>query len=743
MVTGGGGSNDTVGPTPAAKRRRRKDLQRQLDEDDSSELSDESDEDDEPATAARQLKFTKMPSRQRSGSSPLQEARLKPDGPAVMVTSPSRPAGDGPLRQDSTSTIRGRPRRDTTTSSDLSSENEVDGNLFRKRTIRGQRSATAERLQELRIQEEEQEGIDPDQGEDIAGEDSDDSDLASEFSGTADSTSILGAIGDDMTSPLEPRLPQFPSNSGTPGRSLGRSPKKQKSQPTIPQALPPPRPISIIQPTSLLSMQLKVKNTSPKSPFERFATLSGKGDPNPLCIKLYIPHSESQMFELLVRRSGDGSNPVVVADAIGLALYQYGQEKFDPPIDDSKMNVNCWNFRMVEDEEVEYDFPPITRSKPLNDFTSNNNRPQRGRSREKPWDEFALVPATDRELQDNEKQTPKYSEEAKAAQEASQADSAPASIPIKPQHPAPSSTPAPRNPIMGPAFTTTTSSRRQLENLADAPAGPQTHAVPRSGPSKKIVVRYDDENLVQRTITLEATTDTYIAEVFNQACRKLNVDRGLYILRVAGSSTIAPTDRTIEALGDRNDLVLTRRRFIGTLANGVGSPASGSPNAPLVIAAGGGGAIKKSGGKAPKQVIIGPSHLNPMVRRDDALLSVTASNKRYQVLRKQPMSFASSSSRVIALDSEYMHIMPDNQPAGAGGPGHAPVAGAGSSKTTTIHYSSIVHCKTYRKHPRHFKVIVFREKESKVYEFEEVVRGEAPEIVREIKKGMERFQERV
>lgn len=44
MVTGGGASNDTVGPTLNARRRRRKE---QLEEDDSSDLSDESDDDAE------------------------------------------------------------------------------------------------------------------------------------------------------------------------------------------------------------------------------------------------------------------------------------------------------------------------------------------------------------------------------------------------------------------------------------------------------------------------------------------------------------------------------------------------------------------------------------------------------------------------------------------------------------------------------------------------------------------------
>ena len=44
MVTGAGGSGDTVGPTLTAKKKRRKE---QLQEEDSSDLSDESDDDGE------------------------------------------------------------------------------------------------------------------------------------------------------------------------------------------------------------------------------------------------------------------------------------------------------------------------------------------------------------------------------------------------------------------------------------------------------------------------------------------------------------------------------------------------------------------------------------------------------------------------------------------------------------------------------------------------------------------------
>lgn len=106
------------------------------------------------------------------------------------------------------------------------------------------------------------------------------------------------------------------------------------------------------------------------------------------------------------------------------------------------------------------------------------------------------------------------------------------------------------------------------------------------------------------------------------------------------------------------------------------------------------------------------------------------------------MSFASSTSRILALDSEYMHIMPGE--AGT----HPPKTAVGglfddrvASKTTTVHFSSIVGSKVSKKHPKMFRVLVFRERETKRYDFEAQSGEEAGRIVREIKRGVERFQE--
>ena len=139
MVTGHQGSEDTIGAGGLAnERKRRRTRKEQLEEDDSSDLSDDSEE--EEKSAAHGIKFSKMPVRGRSKSSPEDalKAELEKDGPALMGTSPSRPPENvvQGLRRGSmgqVEAVKQRARRDTTTSSDMSSENELDPQIFNRK----------------------------------------------------------------------------------------------------------------------------------------------------------------------------------------------------------------------------------------------------------------------------------------------------------------------------------------------------------------------------------------------------------------------------------------------------------------------------------------------------------------------------------------------------------------------------------------------------------------------------------
>lgn len=739
MVTGGGGSNDTVGPTLNAKRRRRKE---QLEEDDSSDLSDESDEEDE-SRPANQIKFQKMPVRTRAGSSPIRGSALRSGlneaadgGPSVMVTSPSRPP-ESRLRRGSSDGVQsvtsGRPRRDTITSSEMSSENEMDSLTFHKRRVNHRKAAKANHLLSQRISEDENEPLEAlDEGNES------DSSLSSEFSGTADSGSFIGEGNDPLDSSPPNDLPNM--TALTPFAS--NSPKKPKAQltPTL-QALPPPRPISFIPPVSALTQALQAKEQKPTNPLQRFAAwnAASEANSNPIYIKLYCPFSSkpSKPIELLIRKTSDNGQIVTVAEVIGYALWRYQEEKLEPPLPPGKINVNCWVLRMYDDGEIDDEFPPLTRNRPLMDFASNNSRGMRPRAREKPWDEFGLVQASEREMAENEKITPEFSREAAAAAAASQkSDDTPVAKPPPPK-PIPSRAKSFRNPITGPSFAPT-ATRKDTSALADAPTISNVQSASRTGAPKTITVHYTDEHFNNKRIPIPCTTDTYIAEVFDQVCRDLRLDKGLYVLKVSASTTVAPPDRTVEALGTRVDLDLVRRRFVGDGVFGLaGSPGSSSPNAPLTIATG--GAPKKTKkGERTAAAVSGQGLIHPLAKHSDSnaalTLTQTSYYKRWPVTRKQPMSFASSTSRTLAVDNEYLHIMP-------GETGTSKQIFDQPAKTTTVHFSSVVGSKVSKKHPKMFRVVVFKEKETKRYDFEAQSGQDAINIVKEIKRGVDRFHE--
>ncbi|KAL9104327.1 MAG: hypothetical protein Q9163_000718 [Psora crenata] len=733
MVTGRG-SAETVGPGPNVRRRRRRE---QPDEDDSSDLSDDSDDDIESSRrAAQQIKFAKMPVRSRSGSSPIRSPSSR-DGVEVNIISPSRRSNEGRLRSGSLSgveAVKQRARRDTTTSSEFSSENEVDSALFRRRQINHTKAAKAGALLTQKHEEDERtqqlRKLTATIQEDSEGDDR--TDLSSEFGETADAESLLadivGASLDEMPPPLNFDRSESP-----------KKPTRTTAPPTL-QALPPPRPISKMAPFSLLGQALKAKKTKPKNPVEAFARLSGKGVPDPLYIRIYAPFSDNSEkpidMPLLknVQDNDSGEKPqVTVADAIGLSLWRYREEEMTPAIDDSKLNVNRWTLRMIEDGEVDYDFPALVRTRPMVDFTSNNNRGARGRSRGKPYDEFALVEADDAQYKENQILTPKYEQYATASETTDEGSTNPhgqgqnhgevkeVASPSAPQRKAPAIP-------------------------ADKPQLPTTQSTPRTGPPKQIKIHFTSLEAFSQVSTIEVTTDTYLAEVLETVCKRWNLDKAYHILKVSGTNTIAPIDRTVEALGTLADLDLVRRRFANDGALGIsGSPGSSSPNAPLLL---GSDSPRKGLPKRAQNSMIHPlardrtQDLLPQILTSAASSSL-AKFKRYAVTRKQPMSFAPSQTRVLLMDEDFMHILPPDSGGGAKTLFDHGAASA-SKATRRVPFGMIVGCKVSRRHPKSLRVVVAREGgqregEQKRYDFEAASAEEAEEIVEEIRRGMEAF----
>ncbi|KAL3306034.1 stress-activated map kinase-interacting protein [Colletotrichum asianum] len=708
MLTGAG--TDTLGPGLATRRRRRRET---LEDDDSSDLSDESDDDDPGTRAAQQIKFAKMPVRSRAGSSPIQSSHIK-QSPAM---SPRAAPGARRGSQSALEIVKERARRDTVTSSEVSSENEFDASGFHRQREGARAAAKSVKLQ-ARIMEEPSLGIKR-AGTDLLPEEEDDSD-GSDMSGayveSIDSASILDAVENPEPLPHKQVV-------GTPPREFTRTSTIRKSQapPRVLRPLPPPRPMStirpmsMIQPKSLLSAALRARKTKPKVPFENFAALSGQGENNPIAVRIYPAFSDNpgKPFEVLIRHQvhhGEGGDrSVTVADLIGLALWRYNEEKREPPIAADKANINWFTLRMVEEDgEVDDDFPAFERTKALTSFTTANNRAAgRMRANSKTHDNFGLVMASQSEFGENQSITPQAEEE-EAAEETVDEDTTPRNTPQPNAHQFLPVAIEPRpNPV------TNTTYRQQHSMFADAPQAPAAAPNTSRGQQKLLRVHLHSTDVAPgQLVTLDTTTETYMAEVLDMVCRKRQLDKANHVLKMPGGGPVILLDTKVQAIGSLSDLELHRRRFAtdGPLAM-TGSPGSSSPKLlPFVDG--------QPGRKAKKTHIMGSHPLAQEAIKQAELTS--AYHKSWVVWRLRTVRMITQSEKRFEIDGEYVHIKPTTR----------------DSKTTTAHISQVIGCKVSSKHPNQFKVLIYRDTESKRYDFEAKSVEEAHEIVDELRKGV-------
>jgi hypothetical protein len=73
---------------------------------------------------------------------------------------------------------------------------------------------------------------------------------------------------------------------------------------------------------------------------------------------------------------------------------------------------------------------------------------------------------------------------------------------------------------------------------------------------------------------LEVTADNYFSEVQDNICKKLHLDKSLYVLRLPGTSIMIPSSRRVETLQGRTELELIRKTTLEAI--GAGGP-SGAP----------------------------------------------------------------------------------------------------------------------------------------------------------------------
>src|SRR5271154_3383117 len=260
----------------------------------------------------------------------------------------------------------------------------------------------------------------------------------------------------------------------------------------------------------------------------------------------------------------------------------------------------------------------------MSDFALNNLRGARGRSRERPYDEFALVEANAQEAEANDKLTPQFIPENMAGTETPKTQISDPDL-TNPASPVlvPKEVPIIRqNPVLGGGPFASALLNTTLKP-ADQPVVQTSYATPRLGVVKTIRIRYFDLDVSAQTMAMEIPTDSYIAEILDHVCKRWNLDKAGFLLKVTGTNTVAPLDRTVEALGTRSDLDLVRRRFGAGPLSLAGSPGSSSPKAPLLLDI-----------EGPKKGKKGAQMLHPLAQKQD-LISSASNFKKYNVIRKQ------------------------------------------------------------------------------------------------------------
>ncbi|KAG5513556.1 hypothetical protein PMAC_000988 [Pneumocystis sp. 'macacae'] len=139
---------------------------------------------------------------------------------------------------------------------------------------------------------------------------------------------------------------------------------------------------------SLLTILIKTGNIHVNPLVDIYASFSGKGDINPLKLKIYCPFGKypKKPISVVIKRTA------TVADVIGFSLYCYIEQKLEPRLTNEQLNPNMWTLRIVEEDgDLDEDFPALDRTRFLSKFG---------------FDEFALVEATSEQFLENEKITP-------------------------------------------------------------------------------------------------------------------------------------------------------------------------------------------------------------------------------------------------------------------------------------------------------------------------------------------------
>ncbi|KAG9128320.1 hypothetical protein FRC07_000828 [Ceratobasidium sp. 392] len=450
---------------------------------------------------------------------------------------------------------------------------------------------------------------------------------------------------------------------------------------------------------SALTEALAARSTVSDNPFsELYGAISGRAEQGAVPFTLWFPHANKikskdrrgrtieKPFSLEVKVRKDA----LAEELIGFGLWAYWESEQEPRLDEGIQNMSQaekearlsaagWNLRMVEDGEVDTDFPAIARTQTMMQIKS--------------FEELAIVEATPEQVQQN------------LAAEASIARRPSRLMVTKPRQDSNTGGGlAPPGAVVGatgPVPMMSSSDVVTSNLLTGVSVGGTTSVMP-GGPAIFLKIKVAAKADVHYSTTINVTADTYMADVLEQVCRKRRLqDSKEWALMTENPSILIPLDRTVASLKGTKELLLVKRSLLDGLGLGKHSrvPRSSDPNASIF--------------ELLKDANPGRGFSSSMDYRE--------AYKKYTVHRKIPM-LVGRHERIIAIDGDYVHIMPSNNR-----------AFLDTMKTSSYHIKTVMGCKKTKKAPTSIKLVVRRDGGSKRYDFEAEDEKQAGEIVETIK----------
>ncbi len=433
------------------------------------------------------------------------------------------------------------------------------------------------------------------------------------------------------------------------------------------------------KPASALSARLREQDATPENPFAAFyAGVSARSDGSPsISVELYFPFAGkiagtkptcSSVQSIGAREKKmrvEVRKDATMEELIGFGLFCFIEEGWTPAFwkdaaeeeRDVKTTSVGWMLRIVEDGEVDDDYPAIDRTLTVGKFGN---------------DEFAIVEATSTQMQQN-----------KATYQNIQRR---VSRTAKPNKLAMSSLAAPDR---GKAATggTVPASISMMQETPIFPASALDTTLSFAASSVFLRVLITPNTEVRYKTTLQVPSEMYLADVLETICRKRRLGSpDEWALIVPDRDIVVPLDRTVESLQGTHDLTLVKRASLGE-KGGLGALTARSTN--------------------PNASIFNKRHSEPAQPRYNTLQDLASVYKSWTVNRRAPMFVNKTDERTFTIDGDWLHILPLD-------------VRAFQTRAASFHVSSIITCDISTKGPQIFKLIVRLEtpKDTKRYDFE-------------------------